>query len=151
MWRQGRAAGARARSGRVSGAPSSRFEEETMTSKQTEALNALYRGWAAALQANPEMPLEEMRLMLRRGPRAAVRAWRRLCRRVDVYAPQDLRAQHCVNGCRPKCGSLQICSIKPTRPPHFGIRHPLQELAWGLHMCAMKEHADDRDHSHDQQ
>jgi len=40
------------------------FEEETMASKQTEALNALYRGWAAALQANPEMPLDEMRLML---------------------------------------------------------------------------------------
>jgi epsilon-lactone hydrolase len=35
-----------------------------MASKQTEALNALYRGWTAALQANPEMPLEEMRLML---------------------------------------------------------------------------------------
>src|SRR6516165_6826948 len=29
---------------------------------------------------------------LRRGPGAAVRAWRRLCRRVDVYTPQDLRA-----------------------------------------------------------
>src|SRR6266446_5664477 len=64
MWRQGRAAGARARSGGVSGAPSSRLEEETMASKQTEALNALYRGWAAALQANQEMPLDEMRLML---------------------------------------------------------------------------------------
>jgi acetyl esterase/lipase len=35
-----------------------------MASKQTEALNALYRGWAAALHANPEMPLDEMRLML---------------------------------------------------------------------------------------
>jgi len=35
-----------------------------MASKQTEVLNALYRGWAAALQANPEMPLDEMRLML---------------------------------------------------------------------------------------
>ena len=35
-----------------------------MASKQTEALNALYREWAAALQANPEMPLDEMRLML---------------------------------------------------------------------------------------
>src|SRR4029077_4547538 len=35
-----------------------------MASKQTEALNALYRGWAATLQANPEMPLDEMRLML---------------------------------------------------------------------------------------
>jgi len=35
-----------------------------MASKQTEALNALYRGWAAALQANQEMPLDEMRLML---------------------------------------------------------------------------------------
>ena len=35
-----------------------------MEIKQTEALNALYRGWAAALQANPEMPLDEMRLML---------------------------------------------------------------------------------------
>src|SRR5438132_1697879 len=64
MRRQGRAAGARARSARVSGAPSFRFEEEAMASKQTEALNALYRGWAAALQANPEMPLDEMRLML---------------------------------------------------------------------------------------
>ena len=29
-----------------------------MASKQTEALNALYRGWAAALQANLEMPLD---------------------------------------------------------------------------------------------
>ena len=35
-----------------------------MASKQTEALNALFRGWASALQANPEMPLDEMRLML---------------------------------------------------------------------------------------
>jgi epsilon-lactone hydrolase len=35
-----------------------------MASKQTEVLNALYRGWAAALQANREMPLDEMRLML---------------------------------------------------------------------------------------
>jgi acetyl esterase/lipase len=35
-----------------------------MASTQTEALNALYRGWAAALQANPEMSLDEMRLML---------------------------------------------------------------------------------------
>ena len=35
-----------------------------MASKQTEVLNALYRGWAAALPANPEMPLDEMRLML---------------------------------------------------------------------------------------
>src|SRR5262249_49662609 len=44
--------------------PAFRFEEKAMASKQTEALNALYRGWAAALQANPEMPLDEMRLML---------------------------------------------------------------------------------------
>ena len=34
-----------------------------MASKQTEELNALYRGWVAALQANPEMPLDELRHM----------------------------------------------------------------------------------------
>jgi acetyl esterase/lipase len=34
-----------------------------MASKQTEELNKLYREWAAALQANPEMPLDELRHM----------------------------------------------------------------------------------------
>jgi monoterpene epsilon-lactone hydrolase len=34
-----------------------------MASQGTEALNALYRGWVAALQANPEMPLDELRRM----------------------------------------------------------------------------------------
>ena len=37
-----------------------------MASKQTEVLNALYRGWVAALQANPEMPLDELRHMFER-------------------------------------------------------------------------------------
>jgi hypothetical protein len=32
-----------------------------MASRQTEALNTLYQGWAAALQANQEMPLDEER------------------------------------------------------------------------------------------
>lgn len=32
-----------------------------MASKGTEKLNALYRGWVAALRANPEMPLDELR------------------------------------------------------------------------------------------
>jgi len=32
-----------------------------MASKQTEELNKLYREWVAALQANPEMPLDERR------------------------------------------------------------------------------------------
>ena len=34
-----------------------------MASKQTEELNKLYREWVAALQANPEMPLDELRHM----------------------------------------------------------------------------------------
>lgn len=32
-----------------------------MASEQTEALNTLYRGWAVAMKANPEMPLDELR------------------------------------------------------------------------------------------
>jgi hypothetical protein len=34
-----------------------------MASQESEALKTLYRGWAAALAANPEMPLDELRLM----------------------------------------------------------------------------------------
>jgi monoterpene epsilon-lactone hydrolase len=34
-----------------------------MASQGTEKLNALYRGWVAALRANPEMPLDELRRM----------------------------------------------------------------------------------------
>jgi epsilon-lactone hydrolase len=34
-----------------------------MASRESEALKTLYRGWAAALAANPEMPLNELRLM----------------------------------------------------------------------------------------
>lgn len=34
-----------------------------MASTGTEKLNTLYRGWVAALQANPEMPLDELRAM----------------------------------------------------------------------------------------
>ena len=34
-----------------------------MASREAEALKTLYRGWAAALAANPEMPLDELRLM----------------------------------------------------------------------------------------
>lgn len=34
-----------------------------MASRESEALKTLYRGWAAALAANPEMPLDELRLM----------------------------------------------------------------------------------------
>ena len=34
-----------------------------MASQGTEKLNALYRGWVAAFEANPEMPLDEMRRM----------------------------------------------------------------------------------------
>src|SRR6516164_4107933 len=34
-----------------------------MASKRTEELNALYLGWVAALRANPEMPLDELRHM----------------------------------------------------------------------------------------
>lgn len=34
-----------------------------MASEGTEKLNALYRGWVAAFEANPEMPLDEMRAM----------------------------------------------------------------------------------------
>jgi hypothetical protein len=32
-----------------------------MASKQTEELNKLYLEWVAALKANPEMPLDEVR------------------------------------------------------------------------------------------
>jgi hypothetical protein len=39
-----------------------------MASKQTEELNNLYREWVAALKANPEMPLDELRHMLRADP-----------------------------------------------------------------------------------
>jgi epsilon-lactone hydrolase len=35
-----------------------------MASKQTEELNTFYRGVVAAVQANPEMPLDEMRRMI---------------------------------------------------------------------------------------
>src|SRR6202043_3894393 len=34
-----------------------------MASKQSEELNTLYLGWVAALKANPEMPLDELRHM----------------------------------------------------------------------------------------
>ena len=34
-----------------------------MASKQTEELNKLYLEWVAALKANPEMPLDELRHM----------------------------------------------------------------------------------------
>jgi len=34
-----------------------------MARRESEALKTLYRGWAAALAANPEMPLDELRLM----------------------------------------------------------------------------------------
>ena len=34
-----------------------------MASQESEALKTLYRGWVAALAANPEMPLDELRLM----------------------------------------------------------------------------------------
>ena len=34
-----------------------------MASRESEGLKTLFRGWAAALAANPEMPLDEMRLM----------------------------------------------------------------------------------------
>ena len=37
-----------------------------MASRETEALNTLYRGWVAAFAANPEMPLDEMRRMFDR-------------------------------------------------------------------------------------
>jgi epsilon-lactone hydrolase len=37
-----------------------------MASRQTEELNRLYRYWVAALQANPEMPLDELRHMFER-------------------------------------------------------------------------------------
>src|SRR6516165_7883387 len=40
-----------------------RSEEEAMASKQTEELNKLYLEWVAALQANPGMPLDELRHM----------------------------------------------------------------------------------------
>ena len=38
-------------------------EEKKMVSKQTEELNKLYLEWAAALKANPEMTLDELRHM----------------------------------------------------------------------------------------
>jgi epsilon-lactone hydrolase len=34
-----------------------------MASRESEELKTLFRGWAAALAANPEMPLDQMRLM----------------------------------------------------------------------------------------
>ena len=34
-----------------------------MASRESEALGTLYRSWAAALAANPQMPLDELRLM----------------------------------------------------------------------------------------
>lgn len=37
-----------------------------MASRESEALKTLYRGWTAALAANPEMPLDELRLMFER-------------------------------------------------------------------------------------
>jgi epsilon-lactone hydrolase len=37
--------------------------EESMPSKQVDELEALYRAWSAALAANPQMPLDEMRDM----------------------------------------------------------------------------------------
>jgi epsilon-lactone hydrolase len=40
-----------------------------MASKQTEELNELYREWVAAMQANPEMPLDELRHMFEQWPR----------------------------------------------------------------------------------
>jgi hypothetical protein len=38
-------------------------EGQTMASKQTDELNKLYLEWVAALKANPEMPLDELRHM----------------------------------------------------------------------------------------
>jgi monoterpene epsilon-lactone hydrolase len=39
-----------------------------MASKESEALNALYRDWVTALAANPKTPLDELRhLFERRG------------------------------------------------------------------------------------
>jgi acetyl esterase/lipase len=38
-------------------------EEGTMASRESEGLKTLFRGWAAALAADPAMPLDEMRLM----------------------------------------------------------------------------------------
>jgi len=35
-----------------------------MASKQSEELNKLYLEWVAAMKANPEMPLDELRHML---------------------------------------------------------------------------------------
>ena len=37
-----------------------------MASKESEALNRLYRDWVAALQANPEMPVDELRRLFER-------------------------------------------------------------------------------------
>jgi epsilon-lactone hydrolase len=39
---------------------------ETTASKETEELNELHRGWVTALEANPEMPLDELRRMFER-------------------------------------------------------------------------------------
>jgi|GEM_PF-5688679 len=40
-----------------------------MASKRTEELNALYLEWVAALKANPEMPLDELRHMFEKWER----------------------------------------------------------------------------------
>jgi monoterpene epsilon-lactone hydrolase len=40
-----------------------------MASKQTEELSKLYREWVAAIQANPKMPLDELRHMFEQWPR----------------------------------------------------------------------------------
>src|SRR4051812_43421490 len=37
-----------------------------MASKESEVLNRLYRDWVAALEANPEMPLDELRHLFER-------------------------------------------------------------------------------------
>ena len=37
-----------------------------MASKESEALNRLYRDWVAALEANPDMPLDELRRLFER-------------------------------------------------------------------------------------
>src|SRR5690349_15807080 len=36
---------------------------ERMPSRESEELNTLYRNWSAALAANSQMPLDELRLM----------------------------------------------------------------------------------------
>src|SRR5712675_414362 len=108
-----------------------------MASKQTEELNTLYRGWVAALKANPEMPLDELRHMfekwdsitgepggveeLRTGPGAALRAWRRLRARLDVHAPQDLRP--CGKSDRLPCAHRRLSARARERPSRPGERH----------------------------